>query len=118
MKSKPFLIFTAVIIISAIVLILYGIKTKEIVCLTFGYICGLSLAATETEKKIKNLAEDAERFKNSNFSHGDIISVGIVIGVILAFIGNKCFDIPWLISLFAILGSALGSVVGCLYKSD
>lgn len=110
MRKIPFLIFTAAVIIAASICILSGFEKEIIAGTIVGFICGLTSAVSIITSKQANV--------------GEIMKLGITIGVVLAIliiiilndIGSMS-DIHRLgIAIFAFIGSTLGSIVGCMYE--
>jgi len=115
MKSKSFLIFTAVIIIAVIVCIILDFKTQIMVSLIVGYLIPLAInASRELSRQNDNEAKEAKEKKKMDVGSG--IGVGIGIGFSLAVIGGFPAD-SFTVAIFLFIGSVLGAIVGLMYKA-
>jgi len=108
MKSKSFLIFTAVIIIAVIVCIILDFKTQIMVSLIIGYLLPLAINAS------RELYRQNDNEKKMDVGSG--IGVGIGIGFVLALIGGIPAD-SFIVAILLFIGSVLGAIVGLMYKA-
>ena len=103
-------------------LIIFGFHVQEMIGTIIGYVCGLAMAAAVTESQSKMLLEQQnnkfEGKKEEIVPIGGIIAIGFVIGCFLGIIFCLPFGYPLIAGTFAILGSTLGSTVGCMYKTN
>ena len=110
MKKLPFLIFTALVIISASVIIIVGSHIDVAIGSIVGFVCSLAMSVSVINTGEPNSA-------GKKMSVGEIIGYGIGIGVILALFAGLMFLSP-MGALFSFIGSVLGAVVGCMYQNE
>jgi amino acid permease len=112
MKKLSFLIFTALVIISASISIIVGSHIDIAIGSIIGFVCSLAIAVHATNENNEKKQKD----KKEETSVGGIIGISIGIGAILALLAGMMFNSP-MGALFSFIGSVLGAVVGCMYEN-
>jgi len=110
MKNVPFLVLTALVLVFGIVAVISEYHKQIIIGLIVGFIFGNVYTLDRIDMNTKKANGQKDSF-------GSLIGSSAVVGLIIAALA--CLFCNSLIGAFSSLaGSVLGSVVGCLYKSN